>query len=155
MTILFGQNAGTYDPTFGEFISDNHIRLAAVLHDYKPTLSLVFIPKKDRADGDSKPYAILERDPRFGEHIIRYLSEDEMRRPEEILAWVFAGDQDKQSTSTILDRLDKEATAKQLLDLKQQQDDIEDASDHMSFYLSGGRQKLNYIRYNKHEKVNR
>ncbi len=153
--ISFGSNAGTYDPEFGEFISDEHVRLAAVIHDYKPTLSLVFIPKKDRGADDTKPYAIVEKDPRFGEHIIRYLSVDEMRRPTEVLGWLFMGDQDKHGSRSILERFDKEEAARQLLELKRQEDELADVADHFQFYLTGGRQRLNTIRHNKKTKVNR
>lgn len=154
MTKLFGVNAGTYDPELGEFISDSHVHLAAVIHDYKPTLSLVYIPKKDQTAFD-KPWAIIEKDPRFGESIIRYLSDAEMQSPSAVLAWLFNGDQDKQGTINVLQRIENEATAQKLLDLKRQEDELEDAIDHMQFYLSGGREKKHTLRMGKGKTIER
>lgn len=145
---------GIYDPEMGEFISDVHVHLAAIIHDYKPTLWLVHIPKKAQT-GFEKPWAIIERDPRFDEHVIRYLSDEEMRNPRAILAWLFAGDQDKQGAQAILERLEKEALAQQLLDNKAKQEQLADELDHIEFYTSGGRNHLHTIQYAKGVKVPR
>lgn len=154
MAHLFAAEGGTYDPELGEFISDTHVHLAAIIHDYKPTLSLVYIPKKDQT-GFEKPWAIVERDFRFGEHIIRYLSSEEMKNPAAILAWLFEGDQDKQGTRTVLERIENQVRAQQLLDLKKRQDELDDEIDHLDFYLSGGRNKLHTIQHAKGVKVDR
>src|SRR5688572_29215203 len=95
MVQLFAKQGGTYDPELGEFITDAHVHLAAVIHDYKPTLRLVYVPKKDQT-GFEKPWAIIEADPRFNtETIICYISHEEMNNPSAILAWLFNGDQDR------------------------------------------------------------
>lgn len=155
MTRLFrAADNGTYDADLGEFVSDSHVHLAAVIHDYKPTLSLMYIPKKDQT-GFEKPWVIVERDPRFGEHIIRYLSNEEMQNPASVLAWLFDGDQDKQDAKSILQRIENEATAQKLLDLKRQEEEIADMADHMQFYLTGGREKRHTIQYAKGQKVER
>lgn len=146
MTHLFATEGGTYDPELGEFISDVHVHLAAVIHDYKPTLSLVYVPKKDQT-GFEKPWAIIERDPRFGEHIIRYLSAEDMKNPSAVLAWLFNGDQDKNDPKSILQRIENEATAQKLLELKRQQEELDDMAEHMQFYLTGGRNRLHSIRH--------
>lgn len=147
MVTLFG-SATVYDSELGEFVSDDHVRLARVINDYKPTLSLVYVPRKDRSASDTKPWAILERDERFGEHIIRYLSDDEMKRPNEILAWVFAGDQDKHGRQEIIQRFDLEITAKQALDMQRDLDEREDLIDKTAFLASGGREKKHTLSYN-------
>lgn len=154
MVHLFAAEGGTYDPDLGEFVSDVHVHLAAIIHDYKPTFSLVYIPKKDQS-GFEKPWAIVERDPRFGEHIIRYLSVEEMKNPAAVLAWLFEGDQDKQGTNTVLQRIENQARAQQLLELKRREDEIDDEIEHLDFYLSGGRQKLHTIQHAKGVKVER
>ena len=154
MTHLFATEGGTYDPELGEFVSDVHVHLAAVIHDYKPTLSLVYIPKKDQS-GFEKPWAIVERDYRYGEHIIRYISSEEMKNPAAILAWLFEGDQDKQGTQNVLQRIENQARAQQLLDLKKKQEEIDDEIDHLDFFLSGGRDKLHTINYGNGIKIER
>lgn len=147
MTTLF-KAPQVYDAALGEFVSDDHVRLARVISDYKPTLSLVYVPRKDRDATDTKPWAILERDPRFGEHIIRYLSDDEMKRPNEVLAWVFAGDQDKHDRREIVQRFDLEETARQALMMQRDMDEREDLSEQAAFLARGGRDRKNYVRYN-------
>lgn len=154
MTTLFGAAAGTYNSDIGEFISDDHVRLAAVIHDYKPTLSLAYIPQKDQT-GLEKPWAIVEDDPRFGENVIRYLSNEEMKNTQAVLTWLFHGDQDKVGRTSILDRIDAEEKAKQLLELKRQEDELEDMADHMQFYLTGGREKKHTITMPDGTKVQR
>jgi len=154
MVHLFAAEGGTYDPELGEFISDTHVHLAAIIHDYKPTLHLVYIPKKDQS-GFEKPWAIVERDERFGEHIIRYLSTEEMQNPAAILAWLFEGDQDKQGTANVLQRIENQARAQQLLELKRQEETLEDMAEHMGFYITGGREKKHTSKFDKHTKVER
>ena len=149
MTVLFGSTGvQTYDSGVGEFVNDDHVRLARVIHDYKPTFSLVYIPRQNRDATDTKPWAIVERDERFGEHVIRYLSDDEMKRPNEVLAWVFAGDQDKHGSQEIIRRLNLEETAKQALKMQQDEDEKADMRDKVAFLARGGRDQRNFVRYN-------
>jgi hypothetical protein len=154
MTILFGQGAGTWNSELGEFISDDHVRLARVIHDYKPTLSLVYIPKKDQT-GMEKPWAIVENDPRFPSSIIRYLSNEDMQNPQAILAWIVQGDMDRVGRKTLLDRIETEATAARLLELARQQDELDDMADHFQFYLTGGREKKHTLNMGNGKKVER
>lgn len=147
MVTLFG-SATVYDSDLGEFVSDDHVRLARVIGDYKPTLSLVYIPKKDRGATDTKPWAILERDERFGEHVIRYLSDDEMKRPNEILAWVFAGDQDKHDRREIIARFDLEIAADQAMKMQRDLDERADMQEKVAFLAGGGRDKRHFVRHN-------
>jgi len=155
MTQLFAAEGGTYNPELGEFVNDVHVHLAAIIHDYKPTLSLVYIPKKDQS-GFEKPWAIVEKDPRFQkESIIRYISTEEMKNPAAIPAWLFEGDQDKHGKNHVLERIENQVRAQQLLELKRQEEELEDMIDHVEFFVSGGREKLHTIRFDKHTKVER
>lgn len=154
MTQLFGTQGMTYDSELGEFISDSHVHLAAVINDFNPDLHLVYIPKKDQTAFE-KPWAIVERSLHFGEHIIRYLSDEEMKNPSAVLAWLFNGDQRHNDTKSILQRIENEATAQQLLDLKRREEELEDVADHMGFYLTGGRERKHTIQYDKTTKVAR
>ena len=95
METTLNRSSQVYNSDLGEFISEAHAHLAQVLHDYKPTLSLIYIPKKDRDETDTKPWAILDSPANLAPHIIRYMSDAEMQKPAEILAWIFEGDLDK------------------------------------------------------------
>lgn len=150
MVTLFSSSQ-VYDATLGEFVSDDHVRLARVINDYKPTLSLVYVPRANRDASDTKPWAILERDERFGEHVIRYLSDEEMKRPNEVLAWIFAGDQDKHDRREIIARFDLEERAKQALSMQREMDEREDQRDAMAFLASGGRERRHYVKHNGHK----
>lgn len=147
MVTLFG-SATVYDSGLGEFVSDDHVRLARVIHDYKPTFSLVYVPKNRRDATDTKPWAIIERDPRFGEHVIRYLSDEEMKRPNEVLAWVFAGDQDKHDRREIIRRFDLELAAEEALKMQRDLDERADLQEKMAFLASGGRDKKHTVNFN-------
>lgn len=154
MTQLFGTQGTTYDSDLGEFISDSHVHLAAVIHDYNPDLSLVYIPKRDQT-GFEKPWAIVERNAHFGEQIIRTLSTEEMQNPSAVLAWLFNGDQRHNSAADILKRIENEALAQQLLAKKREMEELEDMADHMGFYLTGGRDRKHTIQYAKGQKIER
>lgn len=142
------ENASTFSPELGEFVSDSHMQLARVLKDYKPTLELVYIPKNNRGVSDTKPWAIIDHHPRLGDHIIRFMSDAEMLEPAKILAWVFEGDLDKHDPRAIIKKIELEENAKQLLSMQREMDAKADAMERVEFLASGGRNRLNYIRYN-------
>jgi hypothetical protein len=83
----------------------------------------VFIPPADRTAEDTKPFAIRhERTDTKPAHIVRFLTETEIERPDQILAWVFEGDLSKHGLVSILERQKLAETAAQLVDLKRQQE---------------------------------
>ncbi|HWV44430.1 MAG TPA: hypothetical protein VN039_00140 [Nitrospira sp.] len=137
---IFGDSAGTWNSEYGEFISDDHQRFAEVLKDVNPNLELAFIPRKDRDESDTKPFAIVEHRPGFEPQIIRYLSVLEMERPSEILAWCAAGDLVRNRPQDVLARIEREETMQELLDLKRKEDELEDILDMGAFV---GRTPLN------------
>lgn len=147
--------AGTWSSEHGEFISDTHRRFAEVLNDYNPNLSLLFIPARERKLGDRWPFAIQEQIPGRGPVIIRYLDEASMADPKQILAWLFEGDIRRHRVVDVLDRLDAEAAADQLLKQKKWVEDAEDRQDKIAFYVSGGRDKRHSIQHRKGMKIER
>src|SRR5262245_9595773 len=133
MTTNLGQAAGTWSSEDGAFISESHARLAEALHDYKPYLSLVWIPPKDRDATDTKPFAILDSSPGQAPYIVRYLSEHEMADPTSILAWVFEGDLSKHRPVDVLKRMELRESAEQLLQMKQQMDAAQDQQEFVEY----------------------
>lgn len=148
METSFATSGQVWSSERGEFISQDHARLASTLQDYNPNLSLVYIPMKDRTVTDTKPFAILESRPGFPPQIIRYLSESDMLNPQSILAWVFDGDVARHGVSTIMSRIENAEAAERLLALKRQEDDIEDRIELSAFLVSGGRNKLHTVKHN-------
>lgn len=148
METSFATSGQVWNSERGEFISQEHARLASVLHDYNPNLSLVYVPAKERTAADTKPFAILESRPGFAPQIIRYLTELEMRDPKAVLAWVFNGDTARHGVRNIMSRIDNEVAAEKLLTLKRQEDDYEDRIELVAFLSSGGRNKLHTVKHN-------
>jgi hypothetical protein len=155
METSLGKSSVSWNSDLNEFISDSHAHLAATLHDYRATLSLVYIPKNARTASDTKPWAILDSSPTLPQHIIRYLSDAEMSNPSEVLSWVFKGDLVRHGKNNVLARIEAEQAAAELLNLKRQEEELEDRIDHMAFLVSGGRERKSRIQVRRGEWVNR
>jgi hypothetical protein len=128
METSLNRSSTVWNSDLGEFISDAHAHLAQVLQDYKPTLSLVYIPVKDRDETDTKPWAILDSPANMAPHIIRYMSDEEMQKPAEVLAWIFEGDLDKHRPDDVFARMEAKRAAEELMNYKKQEEEL---ADHM------------------------
>lgn len=122
-----------WNSELNEFIDGRHAHLAAILHDYKPTLSLVYIPRKKRDETDTKPWAILESPPNRPAYIVRYLSDQDMERPDLVLSWVFEGDLDKHRPNDVLAKIEARENAARLIELRIQEEERQDAQDLIAF----------------------
>lgn len=150
MFSTLGQSAQVYNSDLGEFVSDDHKRFAEILQDLKPTYSLVYIPKKDRTtpEDHQRPWAILDKPDNQREYIVRTMSDEDMKEPHKIIAWLFDGDIVRHGAQNVLKRIEAEENAKQLLELKKQEDDLEDRLEIIEFLASGGRDKKHTVTYN-------
>lgn len=135
-----------YNTEQQEFISGKHQRFAEILHDYNPYLSLSWIPPKARAAEDVKPFAIIDSSPWHEPHVVRYLTETELDRPDQILAWIFEGDLSKHSKASVLRRMELQELSAQLMDNKRQQEELDDRMEKGAFLISGGREGKHFIR---------
>ena len=133
METTLNRSSQVYNSDLGEFISEAHSHLAQVLNDYKPTLSLVYIPVKDREADDTKPWAILDSPANMAPHIIRYMTDAEMQKPAEILAWIFEGDLDKHRPDDVFARMEAKRAAEELMNLKKQEEELADHYDLIEF----------------------
>ena len=63
MQTFLGQSSSVFNSDLGEFVNDDHVHLAQVLQDLKPTYTLVYVPQKDRTTPEEKqkPWAILDK----------------------------------------------------------------------------------------------
>lgn len=138
-----------WDSSLGEFISEDHQRMAEILADYNPNLSLVYIPLADRTLGDRYPFAIIERRQGFEPQVIRYLTEMHMRQPQEILAWVFEGDILRQRPQDVLAKIEARELAAQLMQAKRDLDEALDRQDKVAFLSTGGREKKHTVQLSK------
>lgn len=145
METTLNRSSQVYNSDLGEFVSEAHSHLAQVLNDYKPTLSLVYIPKKDRTADDTKPWAILDSPANMAPHIIRYLTDAEMAKPAEVLAWIFEGDLDKHRPDDVFARMEAKRAAQELMDLKKQEEEL---ADHMELIDFAVRTNKNTWKHN-------
>lgn len=130
MPTSFGTDVTVWNSDRGEFISEAHARLADILADYDRYFSLVYIPSKDRTSEDIKPFAILHSPPGVSPYIARYLSEHEMSRPQEVLAWVFENDTNR---SDVLGRLEAADLARKVYNAAQEYDQRQEELDKLRF----------------------
>lgn len=145
MQTSLGRSSQNWNSDLGEFIDSKHAHLAEILQGYKPTLSLVYIPKKDRTALDVKPWAILDAPENMPEHIIRYLSDAEMENPTAVLQWIFEGDLTKHSADDIFNRMEAARLADELMRNRQAQDELDEALELIEF---AARTKKNYWKHN-------
>jgi hypothetical protein len=150
METYLGQSPNVYNPDLKEFVREDHMHFAQILKDLKPTYNLVYIPVKDRTTPEEKlkPWAILDKPDNLPEHVVRYLSEEEMKEPHKVLAWLFDGDIVRHGAENVLKRIEAEEKAKELLKLKRQEDELEDRIEMIEFLASGGRNKLHTVTHN-------
>ena len=150
MFSTLGQSAQVYNSDLGEFVRDDHVRFAQILQDLKPTYSLVYVPQKDRStpEEQQKPWAIIDKPDNMREYVVRFLSEEEMKEPHKILAWLFEGDITRHGANNVLKRIEAEENAKQLMELKRQEDELEDRLELGAFFATGGRDKLHTFTHN-------
>jgi hypothetical protein len=150
MFSTLGQSAQVYNAELGEFVSDDHQRFAEVLKDLKPTYNLVYIPKKDRVAPEDhlKPWAILDTPDNQREYVVRTMTDEEMKEPHKILAWLFDGDLVRHGAENVLRRIENEEKAKQLMELRRREDELEDMIDYADFMFTGGRDKKHTIQHN-------
>ncbi len=149
METSLGQSAQVFNSDLGEFVREDHVHFAQILKDLKPTYNLVYIPVKDRTTPEEKqkPWAILDKPDNMPEYIVRYMSEQEMKEPHKIIAWLFEGDVVRHGADNILKRIEAEENAKKLMELKRQEDELEDRIEFGAFIMSGGRDKLHTVRH--------
>lgn len=150
MFSTLGQSSQVYNSDLGEFVSEDHIRFAQILKDLKPTYSLVYIPVKDRTTPEEKqkPWAIIDKPENMQEYVVRFLSEQEMKEPHKIIAWLFDGDVVRHGADNVLKRIEAEENAKKLMEFKRQEDELEDRIEFGAFLATGGRDKKHTFTHN-------
>jgi len=141
-------DAPFYSQEHGEFLSSKAARLAEVLKDYNPYLELCFIPSSKRDETDTRPFAIRDNSPWRGGYIVRHITEAELERPQEILAWLFEGDLSKHGVSEVMAKQQAKEAAEKLLNLKREQDIAAERQELTAAIVQGGRDKKSSFRHN-------
>lgn len=92
-------------------------RIAEIIQDYDPTLELRWIPPNLRTNFDLKPFSIWQDAPGTPPYMVMAIGEDELDH--RVLAALFNANN---HNGNVLDKLEKEETAKRLLALKETMD---------------------------------
>ena len=152
-------SAGTWDAQLGEFVNGDHQRLQEALNEYdQGRYSLLYIPARDRVTQQDRrtPWAIKERNSRSGEeYIIRYMTEEDMRQPAKILAWVAAGDLLRNRPQDVLARIELEEAAERELKRLGDRDAEAMKLDMAAFLARGGREKKERVQLGRNHYFDR
>lgn len=105
----------------GSFVSETHARIAEIIAEYDPTLSLAWIPPANREPGD-KPFAVVHRPVGLPEYVVCYADTCDER----LLARVFSMDN---ARSDVLSDMEASNAAVEALRLKKQMEEMEEAAD--------------------------
>ena len=138
---LLGNNYH-YDTESGSFVSDKHMRVAEILHDYNPELSLMWIPPASRSAEDTKPYVVVHTQKDGSQYPVFYLSEDELDH--RVLARIFAADMKNHRPDDVLVELDAMEAAKEMMQAKEHEDEL---AEQREFALSLLRTPLHTYRH--------
>lgn len=148
-----------WDSTRNEYISSDHLRFAQLLNEYDPKFSLEYVPANERlsaaVEEQAKPFRIVERTAAHGRQVVRYLSEADMNRPEEVLAWVWEGDLAKHRATDVLDKIALKERAERMLKLAKQRDEAEERQEMVAYAVAGGRHNKSVVRMGNGIKIER
>jgi hypothetical protein len=113
------------DSATGAFMSDEHRRVAEIVHDYNPELKVVFVPAEKRQFNDDQPFALVHT-PSGGmaPYVVRRLAVNELNAG--LIAWIFKNDQARTNVGSILDTMWE---AEQALKLKKEMASREQANE--------------------------
>lgn len=131
-----------------DFISVKHEQFDALLHDYNPYFSCIFVPAEHRERGlDEFCYAIVATEPGREPYVMRWVTPQMLDQPEKILAWIWEGDVSKQGAPSILAKLDAEEKFKRLAQMRAEAEVKEELIDLTASVVRGGRDRKNYYRH--------
>lgn len=119
-------NARIFDSELGHFVSEEHRRIAEVINEYEPTLSLVWIPPDKRSFDDTHPFAILHSPSNRQPYIVRKLSEQQINS--DLVAWLWSNDQARNGRD-LNAYLDAQQAAEKALQMKRSMEIREEAND--------------------------
>lgn len=128
-------------------------RFAEIVHAYDPRISLEYIPELDRT-GLEKPFRLVKQTEQFGRETLRYLSDEDMKRPQDILVWLWEGDFAKHRPGEVFNRIEKREAAERMLKIKADQDAAEERQDKLAWGARGGRDKKHRLQLGRGRYLN-
>jgi hypothetical protein len=101
----------------GHMLSAEHCRIAEIINDYDPTLSLAWIPPDQRHFDDTFPFAVVHDPLDAPPYIVFKLRENEVDH--RVLARLFAGDNAKNDPVANAEAME---AAQRLMELKKEEE---------------------------------
>lgn len=126
------------DGTSGYAINTDHERVAAVIHDVYPDISLAWIPPDKRQPGDM-PFALIHTPLGKPEYVIRTLEEKDVN--ETLLAWIIKNDTSKTNP---LAAVEADDLARELIKARAWEDIKEERGDIAAHILRSGRARYRH-----------
>ena len=116
-----------YDTESGTFVSSRHMRIAEIIQDYNPELSLMWIPPANRTDEDTKPYVVVHTQSDGQQYPVFYLTEDELDH--RVLGRIFAADMKKHNPNNVMAEIEAYENAQKILEAKEYEDKMAEKAD--------------------------
>jgi hypothetical protein len=113
-----------YNPGAKSFVSQRVQRMAEIIHDYDPYLSLVWIPPEDRDNQDDKPFGVMHSPPGKAPYMVFVCSETEL--DERLLVRLWTSDMKKHNVFELMELSNR---ARQVYDLKVKSEELQEAGD--------------------------
>lgn len=120
----------------GTFVNEKHERIARMVADYDPSLSLVWIPERARKPGDV-PFAVLCTPVAAPPYIV-FTAQD---ADESLLARLYAGDTTKHDVLTAANKADE---ARQAYKLQQRADEMEAEADIVKTIIASPKSRFRH-----------
>lgn len=118
----------------GYWVAEKFHHLAEILQDYDSNFELVWIPpdKRVNPEDDANAFAIVDKHQDFKPYIVMQISIHD--DPSKVLAKLFEYDNRRHSKEQILNKIDLENKAAELMKLKAQEEEIEEQKDLIRFF---------------------
>lgn len=95
----------TWVPEAGTFISERVRRVSEIVNDYDPGLFIAPIPDEIRQQNPGKSHALVHENSNGCTYVVRVLAEEEI--DENLLAWLWLHDNEKDDVLARIDKLDQ------------------------------------------------
>lgn len=126
----------------GHFVSAEHQRIAQIINDYDPDMTLVWIPPEERNLNEEFPFAVMHTMPNGHTYIVRKVREHEVNA--ELISWLWTNDLAKQGVTNIAAYVESLENAQKAVELKRREEEMADKADFFKTVLEGP----NYFRHN-------
>lgn len=118
-------------------------RLAEIINDFDRTLELRWIPDAKRGPEDVFPYCIVQHTHTGDDHLVMYLTPNEIANPPGVLARLFNSRND--GKGGVLKRIESAEAARKIWEAKQE---VDRQAEKMDFWKSVWNTKLHTYRHN-------